>query len=41
MNVFREKPATQEFMFSRLQEILGDSIKEATTEYARGLIEKV
>ena len=41
MSVFREKAATQEFMFSRLQEILSESIKDSTTEYTKSLIEKV
>lgn len=41
MSVFREKPATQEFMFSRLQEILSESIRESTTDYTKTLMEKV
>jgi len=41
MSVFREKAATQEFMFSRLQEILSESIKDSTTEYTKSLIEMV
>ena len=41
MSVFREKPTTQEFMFTRLQEILMDCIKEANNEYSKKLMLKI
>ena len=41
MSVFREKRDTQEFMFSRLQEILTECIKETNNDYTKKLMNKM
>jgi hypothetical protein len=41
MSVFREKTTTQEFMMSRLQEILMECIKETNNDYTKKLMSKM